>query len=53
VCRAPATILLRVVHLLGDRERIDRPLNDAPLSSKTETVHQEGKRGKRLGYAPP
>ena len=38
------------MHLLRDREKIGCALNHAPLGAKTETVHEQGKRGNRLSY---
>ena len=42
--------LQRVVHFLGDREKIRRALNHAPLGPKTETVQQQSERRNRLGH---
>jgi len=38
------------VHLLSNREKIGRALDDAPLDAQAEAVHGQGKRRKRLGH---
>jgi hypothetical protein len=43
--------LERIVHLLRDREKVSRSLNYAPLGTKAETVHEQGKRGNCLRRA--
>jgi hypothetical protein len=39
-----------IVHFLGDREKIGCPLDNAPFSTQTEAVHEQGERGDHLPH---
>lgn len=40
------------MHFLGNAEKVRRPLDGAPASLDTDTVHEESERSKQLSYSP-